>query len=156
MTFLVLALLTGFNLPPSEDWVVVASQEEATLAVDRTTVRRSPDHVSATVLMGLFAPETPPGTTVAMQYYLSDETVDCTAQTRVEHEVRIYGSNGALLGKSAPDPNASIRTGSMVHEVYEALCAGEPGLAGIGHATPLEAIRAEAAARRATGRTVND
>jgi len=156
MAFPLLALLIGLILPQNEAWVVVASQDQAVLAVERTTIRRSGDHVSATILMGMFRPETPPGTTIPMQYYLSDETMDCSAQTRVEHEVRVYGSDGTLLGRSPTDPNAGIRTGSMVHDVYEALCAGEPEPVGDGHATPMAAIRAEAAERRATGRAVND
>lgn len=156
MALPVLSLLIGLILPPNEDWVVIASQNEAVLAVERTTIRRSGDHVSATVLMGFFRPETPPGTTAAMQYYLSDETMDCSAQTRAEHEVRIYAPDGALLGESPSNPNVSIRTGSMVHDVYEALCAGEPEPVSDGHATPMEAIRAEAGERRSTGRAVND
>ena len=156
MTLLLIALLAGLSLPSTEDWVVIASHQEAAIGVDRTSVRRSGGTVSATVLMGLFVPETPPGATAAMQYYLSDETVDCAALTRVEHEVRIYSPEGVLLGNSPPDPDTGIRAGSMSGSLHEALCDEAAGLDGEGHADPLTAIQAEAADRRATGRAVND
>lgn len=156
MTFFLMALLTGFSLPATEDWVVIASHQEAAIGVDRTSVRRSDGTVSATVLMGMFVPETPPGTSAQMQYYLSDETIDCAAVTRVEHAVRIYSPEDVLLGTTAPDPEPGIRSGSMYGSLHQALCDAESGLAGDGHATPLIAIQAEAAERRATGRAVND
>lgn len=156
MTFLVLALLTGLSLPPDEDWAIVGSHEEAAIAIDRTTVRRSGNRVYATVLMAMFRPETPPGTTATMQYYRSDESVDCVAHERFEHEVRIYSPDDALLGTSPPDPDTSIRAGSMYQRVYDSLCDAEAGLAGDSYANPLAVIRAEAGQRRATGRAVND
>ncbi len=156
MAFPILTLLIGLTLPQSEDGVVVASHQEAAVAIDRTTVRRSGNRVSATMLMGMFRPETPPGSTAEVKYYLSDETVDCTARARFEHEVRVYSPEGEMLGTSPPDPDTSIGTGSAYAKIYETLCAAESGLEGEGHATPLEAIRAEATERRASGRAVND
>lgn len=156
MTFLVLALLTGLSLPPGEDWAIVGSHEEAVIAIDRTTVRRSGSRVHATVLMAMFRPETPPGTAHSMQYYRSDESVDCAARERFEHEVRIYSPDDALLGTSPPDPDTSIGEGSMYQRVYDTLCGEGASIAGDGYASPLEVIRAEAEQRRATGRAVKD
>lgn len=145
-------LLMGFAQTPSApDWLVIGSHREAVMAVDRASLIRTGDKVSVTVLMGMFKAEPAQASSKMIQYYLSNETFDCTRRTRTEHEVRVYGPEDGQLGVSPPDPEPPVRPGSIYYESLTAVCDGGVSLQGDGYATPLDVISGESALRRSNG-----
>ena len=106
--------------------------------------------------MGNFQPETAGTPPTTVQYYVSRETFNCGLQSRVEHEIKVYSPSGEMLGTSPPDADTPIRTGSIYHDVYSAVCADAAKLEGSGYTTAIEAIRAEDKNRRRSGFEVAD
>lgn len=156
MFILATLLLNAAALPQGEDWLIIGSHRQAAMAVDRAKLSRTQDTASVSILMGNFQPETAGTPPTTIQYYVSDETFNCASQSRVEHAVRVYSPSGEMLGTSIPDTDTTIRTGSIFHDVYSAVCTGGAKLEGSGYTTAIDAIRAEGKNRRLRGLEVGD
>jgi len=138
------------------DWLVVGSHREAVMAVNRTTLSREADTASVTVLMGMFKAEAAQPSPALIQYYLSDETFDCRSSSRIEHEVRVYGVEGEMLGTSLPDHEPQLRPGSIYGDILTMVCTTDLSLAAEGYVTPLDVIRGENAQRHSLGLEIID
>lgn len=125
------------------DWVIVASNSEAGMGIDRQSLTRDGDLAAAIVLMGTFRVEHfQDGSKV--QYYLSREAFRCDDRTRTELEVRMFGAAADLIGHVSPlEVDQPVLPGSLYDDVLIAACDGETGLGGRGFAEPLRAIEAE-------------
>ena len=141
--------------PSTADWVIVASNSEAAMSIDRAGLKREGNKATAMVLAGLFEADTLRGGTL-VRYHLSHETFDCAMKTRTEHQVRLHESAGELVGLSEPlETDAAVRPGSIYDDVRIAACTGEVGLGGAGSPSPLAAIESEREKRAREGLSVD-
>lgn len=136
------------------DWVIVASHSEAAMGIDRASMKREGNRVTAMVLMGLFEADTLRDGAL-VQYHLSHETFDCTLRTRTEQRVGLYGPGNDFIGLSEPlEADATVRPGSIYNDILIAACT-RVGLGGPGSPDPLAAVEREREKRMQDALPVN-
>jgi len=137
-----------------EDWVILASNSDAAMGIDRNTIAREDDQATARILMGTFRPEVfDDGSTVS--YYVIQGSFDCRARTRAEQAVTTYGPTGMLIGSTAAMPESfPVQPGSLTDHILIAACGGAAD--GPGFDRPLDAIAHERDKRVSEQRPVND